>query len=315
VRVLFVTQSDPAGSVHRLARILRQQGVAQARVVMLSEPRREDPACDLARLHDGGQELRELLRSADVVHMVDLVPSLVPLVGEIVGARGDAPRWVLQWNRVPFRSELREVDALASSAEVRTIATRPGLVAQPDAFLPPVIPTYRAPWTPVLPGTRARTRRGIATIFASAPGSVRDDSRLDALIDGAEFVAERCDLRRVEVLAGRPHLQVLRRQRRAHMVLTATDRGLPTIALEALAQGLKVVVDGPADDLAHYAALAGGTPAPVLTPVEMPSAILQLDPHADPDGGARAWAKCVLDPRRWLGACLRLYGSKDAAAA
>ena len=144
---------------------------------------------------------------------------------------------------------------------------------------------------------------------------MRDNPKLEALIDGAEFVAERCDLRRVEVLASRPHTQVLQRQRRAHLVLATAERGLPTIALEALAQGLKVVVDGPEGDWAPYAALAGGTPAPVIAPAAMPRAILELDPHADPDGGARAWACCVLDPRRWLGACLRMYGRNDAVAA
>ena len=310
MRVLFIAQSDPRGSVHRLARLLRQETIAQARVMTLSEPRRGDPPYDLARLHDGGQELEELLRTADVLHLVDLVPSQLPIVQTVMGQRAIEPRWVLQWDREPFRSELREMRQLAGSAEVRTIATRTGILEDADAWLPPVLPIWRPPWTPVLPGTHLRTRRTECTIFASTRGLLYDDPRLEALVDRAENVASVCPHRHVEVFASRPHVQTLQRQRRAQLVLTASDHGLPTAALEALAQGVRVVVDGPRDEWTPYAKLAGGTPAPVLRPDEMPEAIAELDPTADPDEAAVAWAHCVLDPRRWLGACLRLYAPR-----
>jgi hypothetical protein len=315
VRVLFVAQSDPRGSVHRLARVLREQSVADARVMMLSEPRRGDPHYDLARLHDGGQELEELLRTADVLHLVDLVPSQLPIVQSIVARRSIAPRWVLQWDRAPFRTELREINDLGRIADLCTIATRSGILEDADAFVPPMVPIWRPPWTPVLPGTHLRTRRASAAIFASTPGSLQEDPRLEALIDRAENVASVCPNRHLEVLTGRPHVQVLQRQRRSQLVLAAAQHGLPTSALEALAQGLRVVVDAPPEDLAAYALLAGGTPAPVLLPEDLPEAIADLDPSADPDEGAIAWARCVLDPRRWLGVCLRLYNRPPFARA
>jgi hypothetical protein len=305
VRVLFVAQADPRGSVHRLARVLRQEGVAEARVMMLSEPRRGDPPYDLARLHDGGQELEALLRTADVLHLVDLVPSQLPIVQGIVAKRATEPRWVLQWNRAPFRSEAREMGELCGVADVRTIATRSGILDDADAFVPPMVPIWRPPWTPVLPGTHLRTRRSSATVFASTPGSLQDDPRLEALVENAERLAN--PLCHIEVLSGRPHVQVLQRQRRAQLVLTAASHGLPTAALEALAQGLRVVADAPSEQWTAYALLAGGTPAPVLRPDDLPEAMHELDPTADPDETAIAWARCVLDPRRWLGACLRLY--------
>jgi hypothetical protein len=128
-------------------------------------------------------------------------------------------------------------------------------------------------------------------------------------------VANVCPHRYVEVLVGRPHLQTLQRQRRAQLVLASADHGLPTAALEALAQGVRVVVDGRREQWTQYAMLAGGTPAPVLLPEDLPEAIAELDPTADPDEAAVAWARCVLDPRRWLGACLRLYARLSHARA
>jgi hypothetical protein len=315
VRVLFVAQSDPRGSVHRLARLLRAERVAEARVMTLSEPRAGDPPYDLARLHDGGQELEELLRTAEVIHLVDLVPTQLPIVQAVVGRRASAPRWVLQWNRAPFRSELREAAELAARAQLSTIATRTGIVDDADAFLPPMLPIWQPPWTPVLPGTHARGRRGTATIFAGTRGTLADAPKLEALIDRAEDIASVCPNRHVEVLAGRSHVQLLQRQRRAQLVLATASRGLPTTALEALAQGLRVVVDAPVEDWTPYALLAGGTPAPVFHADDLPEVIADLDPSEDPDEGAVAWAHCVLDPRRWLGACLRLYAPRPISRA
>jgi hypothetical protein len=224
-----------------------------------------------------------------------------------VARRPIAPRWVLQWDRAPFRPERREIAELACVADVKTIATRSGILDDADAFLPPVLPIWRPPWTPVLPGTHMRTRRSVATIFAGTAGSLPEHPRLEALVERAERVANVSADRHVEVMCGRPHLQVLQRQRRAQLVLATADHGLPIAALEALAQGLRVVVDAPPEDFVPYALLAGGTPAPVLGPDELEVAIEELDASADPDEGAVAWAQCVLDPRRWLGACLRLY--------
>ncbi len=302
MQVLFIAAADPHGHVHRLARLLRRHQVARTRVVLLNEPRYVAPGSDLVRLHDGGMELMHLLGSAEIVHLVDLVPSQVPLLDN-----GRRHRFVLEWTRAPSPAALRECEELVSEGACVHM-TQPGLLSVKGAsFLPPLIATWQPPWIPLAPGTRGRARSDKVVLFASTTQSLHDRPQLESLVDDAEQRARSIRPCRVELLAGRIHRQLAQRQRRANLVLAAVPTGVPRASLEALAQGLPTIVA--TQDLHHdaYARLAGGTPPPLHSLDELEHVVGMLDPMAEPDLALRAWARCALNPERWLAACDRMY--------
>lgn len=306
MQVLFIAATDPHGQVHRLARLLRQHSVAQARVMLLEEPRLLPTGSDLVRLHDGGNELQHLLSTYPTVHLVDLVPSQVPLLAD-----GNKRRFVLQWSRRPEPTQVRECETLAGRG-ARIVTTQPGLVDIHDAsFLPPLIATWQPPWVPLAPGTRGRARSDRVVLFGSTTRSLRDSPRLEALIDSAERSARNIRRCRVEFLAGRPHRHLAQRQRRANIVLAAAETGVPRASLEAMAQGLPTILDTGEFDPDIYAKLAGGARPPVHEIDELDQVLGALDPMGEPDLALQAWARCALNPRRWLALCDRMYRSLE----
>ena len=86
-RLVVFADRDRAGSWATLAHALRTLGLADARVVTLAD----DPALawphDIAEVFDGGQELGHLVRTADLLVFVDVLPDELGLFDGMLAAR------------------------------------------------------------------------------------------------------------------------------------------------------------------------------------------------------------------------------------
>lgn len=309
MKVLFITANDPRGTTHRLAKLLRVEGVAQTRVAQLEEPTSPQVRTDVARIHDGGAELLTLVREADILQLVDVLPDDIPLLA----STPHTSNIVSQWTRETTHHESQQLDRLLGRGAC-AMATVPRLLGdQYMPFLAPLIAAWRPPWCPQLPGARQRARGGRTRIFASALRSIDDVPGLEPLVERAEELTQALPDSVVEVLENRPPLLTAQRQRSAQVVLSATERGLPHCALEALAQGIPTVVESQAPYFEDYARLAGGILPPVYGPQELEDLVAESLPMADPDLAIATWAQCVLDPRRWLALCSRTYATLMSA--
>lgn len=315
MRLVVLARHDVAGSWFHLAGVLRQRGIADARVVTFGyDPARGWPV-DIADVFDGGQELQHLLREADAFHLVDLVPSDVELFDGLVGTRSGngGARVSLQVDERPSPAMAREISRLASRNGWPLLATRPNMVPGAE-FVAPFLPLWRAPWQPTAAGTRARTRTPERIVFASCAARLRDEPRLEAMVERAERAAASLPDVRVEVLVGRTHLATLQRRRRAHLVLDGDD-GLGRTGLEALAQGIPTVLELSAADHEAWSALAGAPP-PVVPAFALEGAMAELQDGLEPELALRRWALCAAAPERWLQRCLAWWsdGSTRRAA-
>jgi hypothetical protein len=306
---------DAGGSWAHLAACLRARDLADARVVAFDPEPALRCAQDVAEVFDGGQELAHLVEHADAFHFVDLVPEEVGLFGGRVALRCATPGMpvVLQCDRRPSPARAHELARLADDNGWSLATTRP--LALPGAkLLAPFVPLWRAPWVPLTEGTSARTRRTERTVIATSSRPLRERPALERRIDDAERVTRKLRELRVEVVAAKPQGLALQRRRRAHLVITGGD-GLGRNALESLAQGIPTIADLSAADQAAWTELAGGRPAPVLSPARLEEALYAATTAGDPQPLLRAWAKSVLDPQRWLDACARWWMPQRAARA
>lgn len=315
MRVLVIAARDPGGSLYHLTQALRRRAMADVRLVVLDAPARACFPSDIVDIHDGGGELRELVRSADVLHFVDLVPDRLELLDTNVAMRTrSGTRVCVQLDGNLSRTDTLHVQTTARRYGWSLLATRPGLAGRFGAhFLPPFVPYWRAPWMPLTEGTRSReSLRRAAIVFVSSLVPLQQNPTLEAMVDRAE--AHTSDRLRLEIMTAMAHRHVLRRRRSSHLTLTASRDGLGRNALEALAQGVRVVADLDPDLGGSYAALAGGEPPPIIASTQLEATIAGLDPRQPSDEHARRWAVRVLDPMRWFDTCTALW-SADARAA
>lgn len=315
MRLLVLCRHDVAGSWFHLSTLLRQRGIADARVVSFAHDPAQGWPADIADVFDGGQELEHLMRAADAFHLVDLLPQDVALLGGIVPERcaSGRVRVTLQIDERPWAHGVRGIVEAAGEHGWAMVETRPNMI--PGArFLAPFVPLWRAPWLPVGSGTHARTRTAERTVIASCGERLRDHPRLEALVDRAEIAARGRPEIRVEVLAGRPHAQVLGRQRRSHLALVGDD-GLGRAGVEALAQGVPTVVELSAGDHDAWTRLAGAPP-PVVPAFALEAAVAAIGGDHAHDLSRRRWAEAAADPRRWLAQCAGWWGAQrtDVAA-
>lgn len=306
--VLVITRRDRGGSWFHLAGCMRQRG-ADVRVITLDR----DPAlawpADIADVWDGGQELGHLLHTSRVLHLVDLVPDDIALLGDLVPRRcagSDGPQVVLQCDQRRSPDELARLQALAGARGWPIVTT----VVQPSAvgeLVAPFLPLWRAPWLPQPSGTRLRARRPTRSVFACSSRPLRERPALESMIDEAETIARGLGDVRVEVASGRAHARVLQQRRRCHLALVAGDDGFGRTGFEALAQGIVTVADLDERERAAWAALAGGMPMPIVPSRELPARMKALAHDMGPDPRLRTWVSAAADPRRWFALCERLW--------
>ena len=317
MRVLLVAARDPGGSLFYLAQELRRRGLADVRASVLDASASPGVAFDIADIHDNGAELSQLIARADVLHFVDLVPDRVELLGtklaDIV-QRGSRVRIIVQLDGGLGTADTRRVRECASERAWSLLATRAGLAGEWGAhFLPPFIPWWRAPWTPLAEGTRSReSLRRPGIVFVSSLRPLQQNPELELLVDKAE--AHTSDKLRLEVMTNLAHRHVLRRRRSSHLTLAASRGGLGRSALESLCQGVPVITKLDDDLAGSYAALAGGMIPPVLEPEALDDAIEAIEPRGASDPELRRWATRVLDPQRWFDTCAALWSGESRAA-
>ena len=175
-RVLMIAAQDVGGSLYYLGQELRRQGKFQCRLLTLGRDERAAFPGDLDQIYDGGEELKALLAAADVLHLVDCLPEELNLFGRPLS------EWIESRRRLKvalqFDGRTPIVSGKAGEARVQTAkergwstwSTRPGLATRLGIdFLPPFIPWWRGPWSPLAPGTRKReSLRRPGVIFASS---------------------------------------------------------------------------------------------------------------------------------------------------
>ncbi len=265
-----------------------------------------DPAlgwpADIADVFDGGQELEYLIRTAEAFHFVDLLPGDVALFDGLVARRctTEPVRVTLQVDERPQVAWAQELGRLCEQYNWPLVSTRPRV--HPSAeFIAPFVPLWRAPWIPACIGTRQRTRTGERIVFASSATRLRDQPRLETLVERAEAASRKLTDVRVEVLTARPHSAVLQRRRRSHLVLVGAD-GLGRTGLESLAQGIATVAELSAADHEAWTRLAGAPP-PVIPAHALEAAMSELAVELEPDLARRRWALAAADPQRWIDRC------------
>ena len=293
MRVFVVARRDIGGCLYHLCHELRRRGL-EVRLCVL-EP---DPAFphDLGPVLDAGAEARTLLAEADWIHLVDLDATQTRVHGASV------------------------LEAVRAGAGLSVQFDRPGCLdpngpepaavwtTRPDmagvGFMPPFVPWWFGPWSPLTPGTRGResVRRPL-NVFASARVPLRRRPALEALVDRAEAAV--LHVGRVETVVGRDHLQVLRRRRFSHLTLTEASVGLSLSALESLAQGVLTLATSPPASLEPYARLAGVPP--VVAPERLEATLGGLQSRAEVRGREANYARRLLDPARWLDRCEALF--------
>lgn len=312
----MVAQADESGTLYQLCKHLRASDLADARMVTIEHPGPSralgGPASDIHRVYDRGQELRYLLDAADVLHMVDLALESVPMA-ERVAARLRPPRILLHLTHACFVGQRAQLAAYAAASGAPCIATIPGV--EGATFVPPFIPPRTPPWSPLLPGSRARTRSSDLQLVASSASPIRTRPRLERLIEFTEQQLERPRRRsaRLDVMTGRPYRETLQRRRRAHVALADADGEMPIEALESWLQGLFVV--GEVDDRVRsaYERLAQRD-LPLVPPDRLPELLDSLDPENEPDAEAITWARRACDPYRWIEACTLGYAAAPAVS-
>jgi hypothetical protein len=299
---LVLARQDVRGSWAHLATQLRHQGLAEVRVVTFHHDPEQGWPVDIADVFDGGQELLHLLRQADAYHFVDLLPDDVSLFDGLVAERVASGRVLvsLQVDDRPSPIDARRISATASRHGWPVVATR--ACTLPGArLLAPFIPLWRGAHSPLAAGTRARMLGGERIVFASSEGRLRDNPRLESLVERAEAMARRVPELRIETVVGRPHAQVLARRRRAHLVLGGDD-GLGRDGLEALAQGIATVAELSCAEHEAWSVI-GGAPIPIIAPHQLEDALLDLDRVLPGCDARREWAMRAADPTRWFGQC------------
>lgn len=311
MRVLFMAPHDGSGALYWLTQALRRHGIADARLVTLREPDPREGWPDVARVHDGGQELRTLVQRADVIHMVDLVPDQLPIVEH----RHRRARMVFQRDRSLSTLEASAVTEAAGEHGARVVVTQPGLLPKFDDFLLPYVPFGVSPWVPLMPGARARSRAGVISIVAMGEQPLRESASLESMVDQIETRIAGDHHRRLEVLCARPHRWAVGRQRRAHLVLTDARDGLPREAIEAMALGLPVVCPLSSEHAKSYAYLGGGSRPPVFNPDELGRILELLHPDNEPDPAIVDWVKIAAAPRHWLRSCQSWYATTEIVPA
>lgn len=286
--------------------------MAHARLVTLRDaaPPPLGPHADLSRIHDGGQELQILVDQADVLHLVDLLPSEIPFADRLP-TRATAPRFILHWTGAAV-DRGRTLSRMAERTGCPLLAHRPHW---PHAtFLPPWISQGLAPWLPVVPGTRARERSSTLVAFAGSTRPLSTQPRLEALIERAESLAARsaggrtC---RVEVVIETYARAIAQRRRRAHLTLADAEGEMPQEALESLVQGVPAVAALDPKVRQAYEALCDA-PVPVFEPEVLPELVRDLDPSADPLSQWSSWARRATSGERFLQTCVRLYDDAPA---
>lgn len=257
---------------------------------------------DIADVFDGGQELLHLLQHADAYHFVDLLPDDVALFDGLVAERVASGRVLvsLQIDERPSPIEARRIGTIAARHSWPVVTTR--ACTLPGArLLAPFMPLWRGPWQPLAEGTRARMLGHERLVFASCDRRLRDEPRLESLVERAEAMARRLPELRIETAVGRTHAHVLARRRRAHLVLGG-DEGLGRDGIEALAQGIATVAELSCAEHEAWSALAGA-PIPVVAPHQLEDVLTDLDRAAQGCGARHEWAMRAADPTRWFGQC------------
>ncbi len=309
MRALFVAKADPGGSLYYLTRHLRAHAGIDARLITLTPPGVFAWPTDVGDLFDGGQELRHLLQAADVLHMVDLVPTAEHPLQEAIAARLAGPRppkLVLQWDDPIAKTAHVGMHAIDGAAR---LATRPGLAqAYRARLVPPFVPTWMGPWSPQPLGTRLRQRLTHAEIVVTSRRPLAQSRKLEALVDDVEAASLPHRRFKMVVLVGKPHREVLQRRRRAHVALCVSRDGLSRTALESLAVGAVTVMEAPAFDAHRYADFAGKAPPPLVQRANVGDVLAQLFPQHEPQAEAVAWARRALAPEHWVRACRVSYG-------
>jgi hypothetical protein len=304
-RLVVFADRDRAGSWTTLAHALRTLGLADARVVTLAD----DPALawphDIAEVFDGGQELGHLVRTADLLVFVDVLPDELGLFDGMLAARArdGRTRVLVQCDDAPTPLRAHAIARAVGREGWSLATTRPPcttLAAAGARFLAPFVPWWRAPLLPLAAGTRLRLRRNERIVYASSTTPLREQPLLEGWIDRAEQVAAVAPGVRVEIMTARGHAAVAQRRRRAHLVLAGA--GIGRTALEAMAQGVPTVAQLDDDARAAWTKLAG-TPPPVVAPDALEQAITELIPTAEPNLALRRWVGRAADPHQWLRAC------------
>lgn len=304
-RLVVFADRDRAGSWTALAHALRTLGLAEARVVTLAD----DPALawphDIAEVFDGGQELSHLVRNADLMVFVDVLPDEIGLFDGLLAARArdGQTRVLLQCDEPPTPLRAHAIARAVAKEGWSLVTTRPpsaALAAAGAHFLAPFVPWWRAPLLPLAAGTRLRLRRNERIVFASSTRALREQPLLEGWIDRAEQIAAHAPGVRIEVMTAKPHAAVAQRRRRAHLVLAGA--GIGRTALESMAQGVPTMVQLDASARAAWTKLAGAPP-PVVDPDALEPTIDALIPTAEPSLALRRWVGRAADPHHWLRAC------------
>ena len=307
----ILTAADPYRCLHHLAQQLRRSGT-DCRVIALAPPPDHGGPYDIAHVPDGGAELRHVLDHASTLHLVDVLPTHARLLDRTAAhwvERG--ARLVLQRDRPVTGLEARAWERTAARHSCPVIVTRPAtLPGVATHYVPPFIPWWRGPWTPLLPGTRARSRRGHLHVFASCPGELREEPGLEDMIDLAERTATAHADVRVELVCRAPTEVARRRRRHADVVLDGGVQGLSPAGLEALAQGVPVI-----SPLAEASAQKYGPHLPVYAPDALGAILDRLSPGADPDPMVTAWARGHCAPAPILAMMRELYCASSSSKA
>jgi hypothetical protein len=316
-RVLAITDDDVGGHLQALALECRRRDLAEMRVLSIAPNRRWGFPTDICDSPDYGAELDELLMHADVLHFVDVDPLDLGLAGILDNrkrAHLSVPRICLQFSGRLEASGCQRIVREMQPFAARTLCTRLGLSRSLGALhLPDFIPWWQPRYSPLLADTRSResVMRPIV-ICVSSRVPIERRPRLENLVDQAE---QRLRTQLVvETLVELPHRSVLRRRRFAHVFLSSSEDGLALSALEALAQGLRVLV--PDEEIAAIRAEKGTiAEAPLFTASGLDALLAQLSPRSGPYAEARAFAKSYLDPARWLDVLPEFWLSDLARAA
>ena len=193
-RLVVFADRDRAGSWTTLAHALRTLGLADARVVTLAD----DPALawphDIAEVFDGGQELGHLVRTADLLVFVDVLPDELGLFDGMLAARArdGRTRVLVQCDDAPTPLRAHAIARAVGREGWSLATTRPPcttLAAAGARFLAPFVPWWRAPLLPLAAGTRLRLRRNERIVYASSTTPLREQPLLEGWIDRAEQVA------------------------------------------------------------------------------------------------------------------------------
>lgn len=295
--------------MNALARDLRRLGQNTRVISLAPQPKLGFPV-DLHQGIDGGRELLSVAGAATRLHLVDCC-------FDVLGSWVSPIQSKIQVGKVKLSMQFdgalsgthakQELDAQNLAPE-NCWSTRPQLAKDLGVdFLPPYLPIERAPYRPLLLGTRSdQSARHRARFFFSARMPLTQYPEVEALLDTWES-GDRKDL---DLRISGTHAEVLACRRRSLVTACAGRQHLSRSSLEALAAGLRVVCPRLGPWITAYEALADGASAPVLDQAQFLSAMDSLTPRTEPMLEARAWVSKVLAPQRWW----RRFGASTTTA-